>query len=642
MRDRSRRRSCISKERAQTAERVDGSVGGIDCECKPGDCNDVTRGCRGISSSSRSRSPAPSLSPSPSIPSLLSLGFDAVVRKPLRKPTLLGALLPLFPVGLEQGEGAEGRDKDEEQEGGGGGGRGNNDDAARGEVRGRDEGHTSGLVKFSQDPSHHHHQQRCHRPLSIDCSDCINRQGQGQRQWGGASLELVSPSALHKAGSSAAAALWRAVTSPRALMSPQSLTSPQSLDSPHLFKLRRSHSPTTPTTPNTPTTPTTPNTPTTPASDLAKSKDASPVAARNTSPNAKTGPAASLPGKGLMLCEEETSLEGQQQQGMDGSSAAVASRSASLEHLIEPAAPAPPAAAAASGGLASVAASLTGMTTVGIGSTADGSTAGGGTAGGGTASGGSKLTGGRPFGRGTSAGEAAGSGERRAARRSRVRQSDKRNSTYTSGAGGEYAAAANGTLSPAVTTFEAPQKSSSVGTLSPALTRTPLPSLSLAPAPATPPPASQTAAPSALAAATQEPATMGERLGVLAGRRVMVVDDNLINRKVASKLLERHGARVTAVDGGIKALQALAPPHPFHLVLMDLQMPGMDGLEATRRIRARERAQGGGHVAIIALTADVIAGTRHHCFAVGMDDYLSKPLEEAQLSHSVWRCLAHT
>ncbi|CAI5493243.1 unnamed protein product [Closterium sp. Naga37s-1] len=171
------------------------------------------------------------------------------------------------------------------------------------------------------------------------------------------------------------------------------------------------------------------------------------------------------------------------------------------------------------------------------------------------------------------------------------------------------------------------------------------------------PPPTPTAAPAAAVAAareqaavgeglgvlepTQEPATVGERLSVLLGQRVMVVDDNLINRKVASKLLERHGARVTAVDGGAKALVALEPPHHYDLVFMDLQMPGMDGLEATRRIRARERAQGGGHVAIIALTADVIAGTRHHCFAVGMDDYLSKPLHDAPLSHAVWRCLAN-
>ncbi|CAI5471871.1 unnamed protein product [Closterium sp. Yama58-4] len=92
----------------------------------------------------------------------------------------------------------------------------------------------------------------------------------------------------------------------------------------------------------------------------------------------------------------------------------------------------------------------------------------------------------------------------------------------------------------------------------------------------------------------------------------------------------------------MKAVDALAPPHPYDLVLMDLQMPGMDGLEATRRIRARERAEGGGHVAIIALTADVIAGTRQQCFAVGMDDYLSKPLDDGPLSHSVWHCLANT
>ncbi|CAI5471874.1 unnamed protein product [Closterium sp. Yama58-4] len=586
-----------------------------------GDCNDVTRGCRG-SSTSRSRSPAPSLSPSPSIPSLLSLGFDAVVRKPLRKPALLAALQPLFAVGTEQGECAG--------EGEGAGGRGKDKDAAQGGVRVRDEGHAVGTSSL--------------------------------RQWGSAALELVSPSALHKAGSSAAAALCRAVTSPRALTSPESLKSPQSLDPPHSFKLRRSHSPTTPTTP---------------ASDSAKSKAASPVAPRNTSPNANTGCVTSPPGKVLVVCEEEeASLEEQQQQqqqqGMDGNSASLVNRSASLEHLIAPAATAPAAAApAASTGLASVAVA---------------------------AGGGGKVTGGRTLGRGTSDGEAPGlgerkawvqgsAGERRGAGRSRARQSDKRKSTNTRGAGGSDGAAASaaggggggrvsgfesvldfagfspatsassvGTLSPALTTFEAPQKSLSVGTLSPALTsvegpqkclsvgtlspaltRTPSPSFSPTPAPATPPPAFPTAAPPAApaaAAVAQEPATVGERLSVLSGRRVMVVDDNVVNRKVASKLLERHGARVTAVDGGAKALQALAPPHPFELVFMDLQMPGMDGLEATRRIRARERAEGGGHVAIIALTADVIAGTRQQCFAVGMDDYLSKPLDDGPLSHA--------
>eukprot|EP00475_Leptophrys_vorax_P034687 TRINITY_DN5630_c0_g2_i6.p1 TRINITY_DN5630_c0_g2~~TRINITY_DN5630_c0_g2_i6.p1 ORF type:complete len:315 (-),score=9.80 TRINITY_DN5630_c0_g2_i6:48-968(-) len=129
-----------------------------------------------------------------------------------------------------------------------------------------------------------------------------------------------------------------------------------------------------------------------------------------------------------------------------------------------------------------------------------------------------------------------------------------------------------------------------------------------------------------------------ERLSVLSGRHVLVVDDNLINRKVAGKLLERYGARVTAVDSGRRAVDELAPGHSYDLVFMDLQMPQMDGLEATQRIREREQVTRTPRVRIVALTADVISGTREKCFEVGMDDYLSKPIEEDQLARIVSDC----
>ena len=103
-----------------------------------------------------------------------------------------------------------------------------------------------------------------------------------------------------------------------------------------------------------------------------------------------------------------------------------------------------------------------------------------------------------------------------------------------------------------------------------------------------------------------------------------------MNRLVAIRLLEKQGFTVTAVEDGAAAVDAVAAG-AFDLVLMDMQMPRMDGLEATQQIRAREQAQRLPRIPIVALTANAMKGDRERCIAAGMDDYLSKPLRSDQL-----------
>ncbi len=112
------------------------------------------------------------------------------------------------------------------------------------------------------------------------------------------------------------------------------------------------------------------------------------------------------------------------------------------------------------------------------------------------------------------------------------------------------------------------------------------------------------------------------------GGRVLVVEDNLVNQKVAQKFLERLGCNVRVVGDGAEAVEACTRER-FDLVLMDMQMPVMDGLSATRAIRARE--SGSGRTPIVALTANVLAGQFQSCLDAGMDDVLAKPLEPARL-----------
>lgn len=109
---------------------------------------------------------------------------------------------------------------------------------------------------------------------------------------------------------------------------------------------------------------------------------------------------------------------------------------------------------------------------------------------------------------------------------------------------------------------------------------------------------------------------------------VLVVDDNAINQKVASRMLEKMRCSVHVAADGQQALDATAAT-PYDLVLMDVQMPVMDGLEATRRIREREGTQR--HTIIVAVTANAIQGDRERCLASGMDDYLPKPIRQQDL-----------
>ena len=111
--------------------------------------------------------------------------------------------------------------------------------------------------------------------------------------------------------------------------------------------------------------------------------------------------------------------------------------------------------------------------------------------------------------------------------------------------------------------------------------------------------------------------------------RILVVEDNLVNRLLAIRLLEKHGHTTGFACNGREALAALAQQR-FDLVLMDVQMPEMDGLEATRAIRAQEQ-HSGGHLPVIAMTAHAMHGDRELCLAAGMDAYVSKPIAVHEL-----------
>ena len=114
--------------------------------------------------------------------------------------------------------------------------------------------------------------------------------------------------------------------------------------------------------------------------------------------------------------------------------------------------------------------------------------------------------------------------------------------------------------------------------------------------------------------------------------RVLLAEDNVVNQRIAAAVLEKRGHGVTIVGDGRAAVAALEAERglPFDLVLMDVQMPGMDGLEATAIIREREKRTGS-HIPIIALTAHAMKGDRDVCVGAGMDGYVSKPLKAEEL-----------
>ena len=111
--------------------------------------------------------------------------------------------------------------------------------------------------------------------------------------------------------------------------------------------------------------------------------------------------------------------------------------------------------------------------------------------------------------------------------------------------------------------------------------------------------------------------------------RVLVAEDNAVNQRLILRLLEKRGHHVTLAGNGREAVDAVAR-ESFDLVFMDVQMPELDGFEATASIRLGERVTGG-RLPIIALTAHAMKGDREKCLDGGMDDYLTKPIQPAEL-----------
>lgn len=113
------------------------------------------------------------------------------------------------------------------------------------------------------------------------------------------------------------------------------------------------------------------------------------------------------------------------------------------------------------------------------------------------------------------------------------------------------------------------------------------------------------------------------------GLRVLLAEDNIVNQKLVQRLLEKRGHCTTVVANGREALEALEK-ESFDLVLMDVQMPKMDGFEATGAIRESEKATGF-HQTVIAMTAHAMKGDRERCLSAGMDSYLAKPIRSDEL-----------
>jgi signal transduction histidine kinase/DNA-binding response OmpR family regulator/HPt (histidine-containing phosphotransfer) domain-containing protein len=134
--------------------------------------------------------------------------------------------------------------------------------------------------------------------------------------------------------------------------------------------------------------------------------------------------------------------------------------------------------------------------------------------------------------------------------------------------------------------------------------------------------------------------TARETLNLFAGRKahILLAEDNITNQQVALGILRKFGLSADAVANGLEALKALEKI-PYDLVLMDLQMPEMDGIEATRRIRAPESAVANHLIPVIAMTAHAMQGDRERCLEAGMNDYVTKPVDPEALARVLARWL---
>ena len=113
--------------------------------------------------------------------------------------------------------------------------------------------------------------------------------------------------------------------------------------------------------------------------------------------------------------------------------------------------------------------------------------------------------------------------------------------------------------------------------------------------------------------------------------KILLAEDNAVNQKLALKMLERFGYRADVAANGVEVLESLERQH-YDVIFMDVQMPDMDGLEATRQIRAK-----GSGIHIVAMTANAMQGDREECLAAGMNDYVSKPIQVSELQSALER-----
>ena len=116
--------------------------------------------------------------------------------------------------------------------------------------------------------------------------------------------------------------------------------------------------------------------------------------------------------------------------------------------------------------------------------------------------------------------------------------------------------------------------------------------------------------------------------------RILLAEDNVVNQKLALRLLQQMGYRADLASNGIEAVESVER-QPYDVVLMDVQMPEMDGLEASRRITGKWAA--GDRPRIVAMTANAMQGDREQCLAAGMDDYVTKPIRVDALVEALTR-----